>query len=281
MPPPDIGIGPETSFQSTLTAAIGEILTTGYVSSQQIADWVRRLREAAIRTLTPPHILQSALNDTMRAIYRSKIERGAILKFHPDVPRFMLASVAPKLHAELDRRIVASADLIKVNRAEAVEKTLHRFAGWATSIPVGGSDITGRAEMKAEIRKPLASLPYRERLVITDQGHKFVANLNNILAQEAGALAVVWRSHWRQTHYNYRVDHKERDGRVYMLRDNWARERGLVKPGEAGYYDQITAVGQEVNCRCWAMYVYSLARLPDEMLTERGREELAKMRMAA
>lgn len=282
-PPPNTGAhgGSGETFFATITAAINDIIDHGYDSAERIEAWLRKIREAALRTLTPPHVLERALNDTMRAIYESKITRGGILKFHPGVERFTLARVAPRLRAELDRRIMASASLIKLNRQEAVETTLRRFSGWATSIPAGGTDAADRAKTKAEIRKPLASLPFEERRVSVDQGHKFIANLNNILAQDAGAIALIWHSHWRQQNYNFREDHKERDGKVYLIRDSWAQERGLVKPGDVGYYDQVTAVGEEVFCRCYAQYLYSLARLPDDLLTVRGREELAKAKIAA
>ena len=277
--PPDgmMRLGPETGFYRVLTDAINAIMETGYINPEQIAMWIEHLRRAAQRTLTPEHVLQASLNDTMRALYRKQIERGGILKYHPGVERFTIARVAPKLRAELDRRILASASLIKLNRVDAVETTLRRFMGWSTSIPPGGVSEEDRRKVKETIRKPLASLPFTERRVAIDQGHKFVGNLNNILATEAGALAVVWHSHWRQANYNYREDHKERDGHVYLIRDNWAQERGLVKPGADGYYEDITAVGQEVFCRCYATYLYSLNRLPDDMLTAKGREQLTKV----
>ena len=283
MPPNDTGVYPRAgdSFYSILTQALNDIIEHGYDSEERIAYWIQQLREAAIRTMTRPDVLQRALNDMLHSVYQAKIERGGILRHHPGVERFTLERVKPALRRELDRRIMASAQLIKLNRENAINDTIQRFSGWATSIPAGGSDAVDRMETKDQIRKSMASLPFRERRVITDQGHKFVANLNNILAVDNGAIALIWHSHWRERGYNYREDHKERDERVYLLRDNWAQQRGLVKPGAAGYYDQVTAVGAEVSCRCWATYLYSLRRLPDEMLTEKGREELARMKMAA
>lgn len=284
MPPPnDTGIHFRTgdSFYQVLTDALNDIIAHGYDSEERVAYWVRMIREAAIRTMTRPDVLEKALNDTLRAVYQAKIERGGILQHHPQVGRFTLDKVKPALRRELDRRIMASAQLIRLNRENAINDTIQRFSGWATSIPAGGSDAVDRMETKDQIRKSIASLPFRERRVATDQGHKFVANLNNIIAVDAGAIALIWRSHFRERGYDYREDHKERDGLVYLIRDSWAQQRGLVKIGRAGYYDDITAVGEEVSCRCWATYLYSLRRLPDEMMTAKGREELARARMAA
>jgi len=111
-----------------------------------------------------------------------------------------------------------------------------------------------------------------------DQSHKFVSSLNNILAKDGGAIAVIWHSNWRQRNYNYRPDHKERDSNVYALRNNWAIEKGLMKAGPAGYYDEITQFGEEIYCRCFGQYLYSIRDLPKEMLTQRGIEELNRVK---
>lgn len=283
MPPPNDapGYGYGASFYETITSAINAMTETGYVSAERVAEWVERIRQAALRTLTPPHVLHEQLTRTMRAVYQTFVERGGILKFHPGVPRFTLERIKPRLRAELDRRILAAANLVKLNRERVIEDTLRRFSGWATSIPPGGSNAVDKRAEKAEIRKPLASLPFRERRVAIDQGMKFRANLSNIMAQDTGAVALVWRSHWRQVNYDYREDHKERDGKVYLIRGSWAQEKGLVRVGDAGYYDEITAVGEEVFCRCFATYLYSLNRLPVDLLTQKGREAIEGMKQSA
>jgi hypothetical protein len=286
MPPPDdSGSYPRGSgFYSLLTDAINDFAEHGFDSQERLEFWVARLREAAIQTMTPPHILNRTLQDLMRSIYRMQIERGGILKYHAGINQFTLQKVAPRLRQELDRRIMASAGLIKLNRDQAIETTLRRFAGWATSIPAGGSDAVDRMETKGEIRKALASLPFTERRVAIDQGHKFTANLNNILATDGGAIALIWHSYWRQRGYRFRPDHKERDGQVYLLRDNWAQQAGLVKVGDAGYYDSVTSCGEEVFCRCYAQYLYSpraIERAAPDMLTAKGRADLERVKVAA
>lgn len=282
MAPNDVGIYPQSnSFYRTITEALNDVIDNGFDSAERIEYWTRRIRAAALMSMTPPHVLEQTLQATMRAIYQAKVERGGILKFHPGVSKFTLERVKPRLRAELDRRLMASANLIKLNRASAIEKTLQRFSGWATSIPAGGSDAVDKVDTKTDIRKALASLPFEERRVSIDQGHKLVANLNNILAVDGGALAAEWHSHWRQAHYNYRRDHKERDEKIYVIRDNWALSRGLMKTDGHQYTDQITAPGEEVFCRCSYRYLYSLRALPPSMVTDKGRAELERVRVAA
>lgn len=235
-------------FYDTITAAISDITEHGFDSVARVEQWIERIRRAAVESMTPPLVLERALRDTMQAIYQRMIERGGIAKLHPGVARFTIDKVKPQLRSELDRRIMASASLIKLNQAEAVEKTVQRFSGWATSVPAGGSDAVSRSEVKAGIRKSLAQLPFAERRVLIDQGHKFTSALSNIIAVDGGALAAIWHSHWRQPGYHYREDHKERDKLVYAVRGNWAIEKGLMRKGPDGYLDDITQPAEEPFC---------------------------------
>jgi hypothetical protein len=273
------------SFQQVLSAAIDDLITHGFDSVDRIARWTHELRQAAERSLTSASEMDLMLRDALAAIYRRMIDRGQIFKMNPGVERFTLDRVRTALRGELDRRIVASAQLIKLNRDEAIEKTLRRFQGWSTSIPKGGTSATKKGESKQEIRKSIAGLPFVERRVIIDQGMKLVSSLNDILAKDGGAIAGLWVSHYRQIGYQYRPDHKERDyrendGQPYLIRDSWAHQAGLVKKGKLGYADEVTAPATEPFCRCYYRYLYHLRELPRDMLTEKGKTALASARGA-
>ena len=265
-------------FYKVITAAVADMTEHGFDDLNRVQMWLVRIRRAAIDSLIPERVLQEQLAKTFRTTYKRLVENGGLTRFHPGIPQYTIDRVKPKLRAELDRRIMASADLIRLNRVNAIEKTLQRFSGWATSIPMGGTDAANRTDVKKDIKKALAGLPFEERRVAIDQGHKFVANLNNIVATDGGAIAAIWHSHYRQPGYNYRPDHKDRDGRVYMIRGNWALERGLVRLAGREYYDQITAAGEEVYCRCFVTYIYSLGSMPADMLTSLGKSEIQRVR---
>jgi len=266
------------SFYAVLSAAVRDLTEFGFDSVERVEGWIRRIRDAARAAMVPEWILDDRLKETFRTAYRRSVERGGLLRHHPGVSRYTLDRVAPRLRLELDRRIAASANLIKLNREAAIESTLRRFAGWSTSIPLGGTDAADRTGVKTEIRKSMASLPFQERRVLIDQAHKFAANLSDIVSKDAGAIAAVWNSHWRQAGYDYREDHKERDGVVYAIRGNRALDAGLMRLDGHACTDEITTPGEEVYCRCWYTYVYSLRDLPPGMVTERGREDLARLR---
>ena len=262
------------SYYEVLTAAVNDISEHGFDSAERVAFWSERIKEAAQRSMTPPHAMEQMLRDAMAAIYQRMVDRGEVAKFHPGIARFTIERLRPQMRAELDRRILASAGLIKLNKEQSVQKTLQRFQGWATSIPAGGSDNVDKREEKTKLTKALRQLPFEERRVLIDQGHKLTASINEIVATDGGAIALRWHSRWRQAGYDYREDHKERDGKVYLLRDSWAKKAGLVKSGDAGYYDDVTAVAEEPFCRCNAVYIYNLRSLPLDMLTVKGKEQL-------
>lgn len=270
-------------FNDVLREAIEDVVDNGYDDPERIALWMQRLREAGRRTFITEHALREMLNDSLRAIYRRMVEKGGAFKLHPGLSKYTLMNVQPKLRAELDNRILASANLIKLNREEAIEKTLRRFAGWSTSIPIGGSDIAKRGEIKAEVGKALRQLPFEERRVLIDQSHKLNASLSQIIATDSGALAAIWRSHYRQAGYDYREDHRERDSKVYLVRGSWAQGRGLLKVGPDGYTDAITQPAEEPFCRCFWVWLYSLRdimREAPDLLTAAGKAELDRVRVA-
>ena len=162
-----------------------------------------------------------------------------------------------------------------------IAKTLRRFSGWATSIPKGGSDEIDKRKLREEVVKPLRNLPFVERRVLIDQGHKLTSSISATLAHDGGAIAARWFSHWRQTGYNFREDHRERDGHIYLVRNSWAHKAGFVKAGPDGFSDEMTQPAEEPFCRCKFVYLYHLKQLPPTMITKKGAEAFSKAKMKA
>jgi hypothetical protein len=257
---------------------VADFTEHGFDSQERLDGWLLQLRNAARAEIISDHEAATKIREALEAVYKRMVDRGQMLRHHPSVQRFTLERVRPALRGELDRRIVTAANLIRMNRNQAIEKTLQRFSGWATSIPIGGSGAVDRVPVKKEMRQSLAALSFIERRVATDQSHKLAANLSEILAVDGGALAGRWHRHY--TRYP-REEHKQRDGRVYAVRGNWALARGLMNSGPNGYTDEITKPGEEVDCHCTYEWFHSLRALPSEMLTERGRDELERVKRAA
>jgi hypothetical protein len=266
------------AFDEVLTAAVEALSQTGYTSPEQVAEWQRRLREASRDLLLSDAELDAMLREALTANYAREVTDGGILRRHPGLDRFTYERIKPHLREELDRRIAAGFDLIKLNRVEAVNKMQSRFAGWSTSLPKGGPPPGQKRKQKVLIRKSLAQLPYEQRRLVIDQGHKLVSAINSIVAHDGGAIAGIWHSHWRERNYNYRLNHRARDLRIFAIRGCWALEQGLMKAGPAGYSDQITQPGEEVFCRCFYQYLYNLAQLPADMVTAKGRKAIEEAR---
>ena len=264
------------SFFEVLTEAVNFFAENGYTSQKALDYWVNEIRIAALLSLRTPEQTEKDIRKAFGGVFTLLVTKKGVLSKQPSVSAYTLEKLKPKLRMELQRRILASVNLIKLNREEAVSTTLRRFQGWATAQPIGGSKVVDKVAEKENIRKSLAAMYFNERRVAIDQTHKLTSAINDIVALEGGAIAAKWRSRWRQPHYDYREDHKERDEKIYAIRGNWAQKKGLMKAGADGYTDDITQPGEEVFCRCNYTYIFSLNRLPEEMLTAKGRESLAQ-----
>lgn len=274
------------TFTRTVREAVKFFLRNGYTSLQELEQWQAIIRQAAESETDDDYM--SMVSDRLRKTYDLQVSKAGALERHKGLSRFTLNYMEPKLRSELDRRILASADLIKLNRTAAINKTVQRFSGWATSIPVqdyvgGGLSPSSRSGVNYNcdhIQKSAQQVDYEARRVMIDQSHKLIANIDNIIATSNNAIAAEWHSHWRQAGYDYREDHKERDKLVYLIRGNWAQKNGYVKAGPAGYLDAITQPGEEVFCRCYVTYLYNLRSIPEDMLTQKGRKFLESMKAA-
>lgn len=264
------------SFYELLTQAINDIAEHGYDSQARIDGWMMRLRAAADEQAMYSVInVDGGLRRFLESAYSKALAAPTLTKVHSGVSRFTVDMIKPKLQQELSNRVSASAQLIKLRKGQRIDDTLARFSGWATSVPSGGSEVVDKREVKSSVYKPLQRLPFEARRIHIDQGAKFVSALNETIAKSGNAIAMRWHSRWRQPGYNYRPDHKERDGLIYLVPGSWALDQGLIKPVN-GYVDDITRPAEEVFCKCSGHWIYTVSSLPDEYLTEKGRQKIAE-----
>ena len=255
-----------------LSAAIRYYAEHGYSDAAMLNYWASRVRATLDAKKGKP--TSQMVQASMNAAYKRALRTAP--KYHPGISRFSIESVEPRLRPLLQSRILASADLIKLNRDQAMETTLRRFAGWASSQPPGGSPVELR-DTKAHIVKRLQQSTYEERRMLIDQGHKLAAAVNQTIAEGNGAIAAEWH-HVHEANYDARPDHVARDGKIYLIRDSWAHQKGLVKPNANGYTDEYERAGQAIFCRCTYTYYYALSKLPPDMLTNKGKELMEQTR---
>ena len=73
-----------------------------------------------------------------------------------------------------------------------------------------------------------------------------------MLKNLAGAIAGIWHDHGAHDRaYNARKEHLARTGQLFLVKDSWAIQKGLIKRGSRPYMDKIEKPGQLVSCRCW------------------------------
>jgi hypothetical protein len=265
------------SYYQVLTVAVNDLLAHGYDSAERVAYWQDRLARAAETGLTDVGVLDRQLRATLEQTWARFVDGSGLISTHPGASRYTVQKLRPQLRDELTRRLAASRNLIVLNRDEAIARQARRFAGWATALPPGPTPEADRRKVKGTIRKSLASLPFAERRVAIDQGHKMTAALSATVALTGGAIAARWR-HVHQTGYDARPEHLARDGVVYLVRGSWALQRGLIAANDNGYVDELPDQPAElVYCRCQWVWLYHLRQLPADLLTERGRSELARV----
>lgn len=246
-------------FQKVVREAVAFFSTHGFTSEYDLDQWAQAIQKAADDMLLSPQQASEAIAQHLRSIYGrmeakipkhlAQLQAKTAVRIGPEMFFRRVETypqLASKMRMELDRRIAASADLIKIRRKESIAATLRRFKGWASSVPKGGTPKPKGPETEL-LMKDFRRVRFEANRLNVDQGHKLNASLNATFAEGTGAIAGIWHSHWKQLYYNYRKDHKERDEKIYLIRGSWADKAGLVKPS-SGYTDQITQPAEEVYC---------------------------------
>lgn len=257
------------TFNEVLRAAISDLEMHGFDSPDRVNKWVEELGRVAGQGGS---VTAEQLTRSLGAIYRKEVDLGGLSR-RLKISSWRVNQVAPKLRLELDRKILAASELIRLNRDEMIAKTIRRFSGWATSIPAGGSEAVDKKDVADNSKKALKALPYEERRVMIDQAAKFKSSLDRITATDGGAIAGKWRI-YNGANYANRHSHKERENKIYLIRDSWAIQKGLIKTAGATFTDEITQPAEEVYCSCRYLYLFNLRDLPHELLTARGRESI-------
>lgn len=259
-------------FSDLLREAIQHFSAAGYTSELELQEWTVRLHTALEREMPGHEETKKLVGDFLTAIYAKDIQKMGILRRVPGVTKYTIDRIAPSLRAELDRKIYTAVDLIKLNATERKQQTLRRFAGWVSSVPRGGSASTDLREVAREIAKPSKQVKFEARRVAIDQGHKLSAAVAHVVAHGEGAIAAIWHDRGEKDHgYDARPAHLARSGKLFLIRDSWAIEQGLIKKGALPYTDEFEDVAQLPFCSCFYEFIVSPNRLPEAVLTAKGR----------
>jgi hypothetical protein len=149
-------------------------------------------------------------------------------------------------------------------------------------VPVGGTKENAIRRRITGIKREILPLAKWDQRFYTHKAMSFPSEVEFIFCLEGNPVAAIW-------HYNpldeQGIDpkiqnHKQRDSLVFAVRDNWAIIKGLMRVGPNGYLDEVSRPSQEAGCMCRLQWVYSINRLPANMVTEKGHSELKRVQVA-
>lgn len=162
-------------------------------------------------------------------------------------------------------------------RLRQCDTMVHQFL---EQVPMGGTKDKEVKSRIGEIKKELRTLEKWDRLFYVHKAMCFPAEVEFLFSLESNPIAAIW--HYNpideQTDYPKNYYHKQRNELVYAVRGNWAITKGLMKVGPNGYLDEISRPSQEIGCMCHLQWLYSISRLPTNMVTEKGVSELKRVR---
>ena len=171
----------------------------------------------------------------------------------------------------------SEATAYRDERLRQCDAMIHQFL---EHVPMGGTKDKEIKSQIGEIKKELRSLAKWDQLFYVHKAMCFPAEVEFLFSLEGNPIAAIWRYNPidEQTDYPKTYHHKQRDELVYAVRGNWAIAKGLMKAGPNGYLDEISRPSQEIGCTCHLQWLYSISRLPTNMVTEKGVSELKRVR---
>jgi hypothetical protein len=147
-------------------------------------------------------------------------------------------------------------------------------------VPIGGTKDRAITGQVSEIKEEIRQLAKWDKLFNIYKAESFPSEVEYLFALEGKPIAAIWRYSEADEQGEYRktYSHKERDGRVYVVRDNWALAKGLMTAEPYGYIDEVSHPNQEIGCMCSLQWLYAISDLPTNMVTEKGVSELKRVR---
>lgn len=188
-----------------------------------------------------------------------KRHKGFVGRLGPEI-------ISDQYRPMLRQRIHASAQLIRLNRDQEIERQLKRFVGWATGSVPSQAKRSDKGELSKGLTKSLQQESFERRRVCIDQSHKLLAAVDDVIAIEHGAIAKKWRHVIPHAGYQSREEHLKLDGKVFAVRNNeMLKARRMTKAGRPYAEEVDPQPAVEPGCQCFWESIYDLEDLPDEM----------------
>lgn len=288
-------------LNDVLIAAITDIAVNGFNSEVNINRWLMRLQNALKNYSVNLPAARSLVEKSMTAAFNTHFfdskgnPSAKFLERNKGLDAFTLQQLKPKAQRKLQERIAQNANLIVLDRESAIADTLKRFQGWTTG-QTAAKQLLTKTQIKEQAKlliKPVSDAPtdFVPRRRIIDQNNKMIAAVNDVIAEDGGALAMTWHQNYsanprnaenagKKNKLDPHKNHAQFDGKTFIRRESWAVKEGLLKKGDLPFLEDLqTFPGQDVYCGCTASYDYSLTalyRIRPDAFTQKGLEKIGK-----
>jgi hypothetical protein len=222
-------------------------------------------------------IVDKYITPTLLSTYKSKIEQSGILQVHFGVSPLQLIQLKPHLQEAVKKRVQANkrliTDFMLETETKAVNSVVSNWLNTTSQTEILSDDIM-RGMLKG-CTEAVSNYEISRRAI--DQQHKLIADFNNVIAVNEGAIAGVWHSHKKTATYMARPEHEKLNGQVFVIKNNSLVQQGLLKKGGNDWLEDLKEQpAQLINCTCYFVYYYihdikALFRLKPDIFTEKGK----------
>ncbi|MBU2731182.1 hypothetical protein [Acidithiobacillus caldus] len=281
-------LSPRTQAIQAAKAKIGEILT-GYAKSKDPSQ-APTTKEQVLQVMAGVLMTPEAATAKYRQRCESYLERVIAVRGIPFVAVVGSGEGQP-VHSCSGEWVADNFDLLLPEIRQQLDASVGRFFSYAETVfahyeadflsllddflsdpPRLAKEIGPRV---TPVKRELGYYTKWDRLLGVLTSFAFLNEVEYIFHRREGRyIAVEWRYSEadKQMDFASESDHPTRDGAIYAVRDNWAIQKGMIVPGSVGYIDDTDIPGRQLGCMCDLRWISSLDELPEDMLTDAGRE---------
>ena len=233
----------------------------------------------------------------LTAAYR-RYQKDGYKKYSKNLVGWRLKELKEKFRRELKKRIKLNADLIAPHKSDLKKLVEKRFVGAMSGGKMSVKDLKSVLKLSATLK----SQDKKVSNTLKDQKMKMISEFGRLTAEKYKAIGFEWSTrdddlvvgnpggHYpKVSNPQIHGNHYERDGKVFLFKDSWAVEKGYINKAYAGDENGFEWAediedgypGMPINCRCEALYIYTLEELAndyylDECLTPNGKKYLER-----
>lgn len=242
----------------------------------------------------------------LTAAYR-RYQKDGYKKYNKNLVGWRLKELKEKFRRELKKRLKLNAELIAPYKGDMKKLVEKRFIGAMSGGKVSVKDLKSMLKLSATLK----SQDKKVSNTLKDQKMKMISEFGRLTAEQYGALGFEWSTrddnlvagnpygeYPKVSNPKIHGNHYERDGKVFLFKNSWAVKKGYINKaaangaasgGEEDTFQWAEDIedglpGMPINCRCEALYIYTIEELADDFyledcLTEEGKQYLERRKV--